>query len=303
MKKKIIKVGICAAYDWSLLRISLPLIYQYADSICISLDRNRRSWSGQQYGFNGGDFQQFISMIDSEKKIDVYEDDFCLPGLSSIENDNRQRTCMALRLGKGGWHIQIDCDEYFYRFCEFVQYLKRIISNPTGEEKPINIMCNWISVFKNIGSGFLIVDNSETNWETMPFATNRPEYLNARRNSHFNHLAPFFVVHDTWARNEDQLRQKLDSWGHNNDFADKEGYIEFWKSMDENGYSQAKDFHPLQPAVWHRLLFVGANGILDLIQKLNGYPLFKVRKWSLFWQNSRNLHRAKKIWEAIISLS
>jgi len=46
MADKIIKVGFCVAYDWHLLRNSLPLIYPHADMICLSLDKNSRAWGG-----------------------------------------------------------------------------------------------------------------------------------------------------------------------------------------------------------------------------------------------------------------
>lgn len=294
-----IKVGFCVAYDWELLRKSLPLIYKEADIICLSIDKSRKSWSGRSYSFDTSAFFNFIEEIDQEKKIDIYEDDFCKPELSAIENDNRQRTLMAARMGKQGWHIQIDSDEYFPDFGAFVRYLKKINRHPTGQEKPVNINCNWISIFKVNSSGYFIVDNSKTFWESMPFATNRPVYLNARRNGHFNHTSPFFVIHETWAREESQLQQKLDSWGHTSDFLDKQAYLSFWKSLDETNYSTVRDFHPLQPSDWHALMFVKANGINELINQVRENPIFRLSKFRLLFMNSRNVHRIKKLWSLI----
>lgn len=298
-QNKVIKVGFCVAYDWELLRKSLPLIYKDADAICLSIDKNRKSWSGRSYSFDAPAFFKFIQDIDQEKKIEVYEDDFYIPELSAIENDNRQRTLMAARMGKRGWHIQIDSDEYFLDFEAFVRYLVKMNPNPTGLEKPVNINCNWISIFKVAGNGYFIVDNSQTIWESMPFATNRPEYLNARRNGHFNHTSPFFVIHETWAREESQLQQKLDSWGHTSDFLDKQAYLSFWKSLDETNYSTVRDFHPIQPNVWHTLMFIKANGINDLINRVRENSIFQINKSSLLLKNSRNVHRIKKIWSLI----
>jgi hypothetical protein len=296
--KPIIKVGFCVAYDWQLLKFSLPQVYALADSICLSLDKNRRSWSGSHYDFDKDAFLKFIQSIDHQNKIDVYEDDFSLPELSSIQNDNRQRNLMAKRMGKDGWHIQIDSDEYFLDFEGFVKYLLKINKNPLQQEKPINITCNWVSVIKKTKNGFLIVDNTKNNWETMPFATNCPLYTNARRNSHFNHQSPFFVVHETWARSEEQLRQKIDSWGHDNDFVDKEAYFDFWKSLDESNYQHVENFHPLQPNVWHRLVFVEGKDSRDLIKSLSSKSYY-LNPIKLFLQNSRNIHRIKKLWKNI----
>ena len=298
-QNKIIKVGFCVAYDWELLRKSLPLIYKEADVICLSLDSNRRSWSGRPYSFDAPAFFAFIEQIDQDKKIDVYEDDFYKPELTAIENDNRQRTLMAARMGEQGWHIQIDADEYFPDFAAFVRYLIKKNPNPTSKEKPVNINCNWVSIFKADGNGYFIVDNSRTVWESMPFATNCPVYLNARRNNHFNHISPFFVIHETWAREEVQLQQKLDSWGHTNDFFDKQGYLSFWRSVSEDNCSTFQNFHPLQPEVWHRLIFFKATGITDLIRSIRENRIFRINGFVLFFRNSRNLHRVKKLWALV----
>jgi hypothetical protein len=294
-----IKVGFCVAYDWYLLKTSVPLVYPWTDLICISIDKERRGWSGKKYEFDEIKFREFIRLIDIEKKIDVYEANFALPELTTIVNDNRQRQLMAKRMGSGGWHIQIDSDEYFLDFRAFAEYLKKLIRMPNGKEKPINVMCNWISIIKKTSNGLLLVDNSKTDWETMPFATNCPEYSNARRNSHFNHRSPFFVVHDTWARDDKQLREKLDSWGHSDDFVDKEGYFSFWKSLSENNYKTIKDFHPLQPKVWHELLFVESSDINDLISKIKKSKFYKISKLKLYFQNSRNFSRLVRIWNLI----
>ena len=64
-----IKVGFCVAYDWELLRHSLPLVYADADIICLSIDKKRRSWAGASYQWNSESFQNFIQSIDTKKKI------------------------------------------------------------------------------------------------------------------------------------------------------------------------------------------------------------------------------------------
>ncbi|NJL12531.1 MAG: hypothetical protein HC913_05715 [Microscillaceae bacterium] len=95
MNKFLFKVGFCVAYDWELLKKSVPRVYEYADTICFSIDKNRKSWSGTPYNFDETAFQNFLFGVDVDKKIQVYEDDFSLSDLSPIENDNRQRTLMG----------------------------------------------------------------------------------------------------------------------------------------------------------------------------------------------------------------
>jgi hypothetical protein len=288
---KVIKIGFCVSYDWELLRKSLPLVYPHADTICLSIDKNRNSWSGLKYEFDDVAFSNFVRTLDVANKIDVYEDDFSIKNLSPIENDNRQRTLMAQRMGEGGWHVQIDSDEYFLNFKDFVHYLLQFNSSPSIHQKPVNICCNWISLIKKTEHGYLVVDNTQSALETMPFATNHPEYLNARRNSHFNHISPFFVIHETWARDENQLRQKLDSWGHDNDFLNKESFFNLWKALDEFNFQFLTNFHPLKPAVWHKLFFIRAKNIDELVQNVAQTHLVRANKMNLMLQNSRNAQR------------
>ncbi len=111
-----IKVGICVAYDWYLLKYSLPLIYAEASSICLSLDKDHVSWGSESYFMNDDEFEKLISEIDTDKKIKVLKEDFHSSQMSPRENEVDQRRRMAKFMGRGGWHIQIDCDEYFLNF-------------------------------------------------------------------------------------------------------------------------------------------------------------------------------------------
>jgi hypothetical protein len=282
-----IKVGFCVAYDWPLLMNSIPRLYQEADIICLSLDRNRRSWSGQLFSFDEKAFRQAIETIDVNNKIKIYIDSFYEPHLSPIENDNRQRSMMSKFLGEGGWHVQVDSDEYFLDFRGFVEYLKNFNPNPTGAEKAINICCNSVTVFKKLHDGFLVIDNKLFGWEISPIATNRPEYLGARRNSHFNHVSPFFFIHQSWAREENELTKKLNSWGHHSDFKSKDSYIAFWKSLDKYNYYYSYDFHPLSRGIWERLKFVEAETVDRLIVELNQAEFLHINRTRLFFKNSR----------------
>jgi len=287
MQDKIIKVGFCVAYDWELLKKSVPRIYDHADIICLSLDKNRKSWSGNTFVFDSQAFYAWVHAIDKNEKITILEEDFYQEGLQPIQNDNHQRKAMAAFLGKGGWHIQIDSDEYFFDFSSFKNYLLAINSNPTGEEKAINICCNWISLFKQTKTGFLFVHNRPDEYETMPFATNVPEYLNARHNSHFNHISPFFVLHETWARGEDQLWEKINSWGHDKDFLSKESYFSLWKCLDEYNYNYVKNIHPLKSTVWQALEYVPRIEVDEVIDWLKKSGLLKLNWLSLRIQNNR----------------
>lgn len=286
MAKSIIKVGFCVAYDWHLLKISVPLVYQEADLICFSIDKERRTWSGITYGFDQVDFDNWVAEIDREKKIIIDEGNFSDTSLSPIQNDNLQRNEMAKAMGPGGWHIQIDADEYILDFNGFCSYLKQFDQNPKpGEKKAINVCINLIPLIKFIYNGYIAAGANE-NYEVAPFATNAPVYHAARRNGHFNHISPYFALHETWARDEQVLWDKLNNWGHRDDF-NKKSYFKLWLALDEENYKYIKNFHPIKGDTWPFLYFIPGTSQTELIANARKSSLWKVSRLKLRWKNSR----------------
>lgn len=286
MSKSVIKVGFCVAYDWHLLKISVPLIYQEADLICFSIDKERRTWSGLKYEYDEVDFNNWVAEIDKEKKVIIHEGNFSDTSLSPLQNDNLQRNEMAKAMSNGGWHIQVDSDEYILDFKGFCSYLKQLDPNPTpGQKKAINVCINLIPLLKFIKKGY-IAAGAEENYEVAPFATNVPEYHAARRNGHFNHISPYFALHETWARDQQELWDKLNNWGHRDDF-NKESYYKLWLALDEKNYKYIKNFHPIKGETWPFLYYIPGTSQAELITNARSSSFKKISKLKLKWKNSR----------------
>lgn len=297
-KRKIIKTGFCVAYDWELLKNSLPKVYDASDVICLAIDRDRHSWSCNAYDFNDKAFYSFVKKIDKENKIDIYEDDFSLPNLNARENCNRHRTMIADRMGKGGWHIQVDADEYFLNFKGFTQYLKTIHPCPQGLEKPLNVCVGLIPLIKKLEDGFLYVDFKNKIPENAPFATNLPRYERARNNGHFNVLSPFMAVHETWARGEEELNFKLNNWGHSAEEleanARRNSFLKLWKALDKYNYRLVRDIHPAKPTTWPAIKYLDASSVDEFIEKIKDNP-FPLSSLELKLNNSRILAKIKSL--------
>lgn len=293
-----IKVGVCVAYDWEFLKTSLPLVYEDADIICLAIDKDRHSWKCNPYAFNNEQFFEFVKSIDTEKKIDVYEDDFSLSELNSRENCNRHRMMIAERLGKGGWHIQLDSDEYFAEFKNFVTELKQINNNPTGNEFAVNVCCPFIPIFKKTNNGYLLIDFMDRLPEIIPMATNKPNYERARQNGYFNIYTKHFVIHDTWARSEEEMRYKINNWGHSSEELSsdnsRESYFNLWKVVDDFNFIYLNNFHPAKSEVWPKLKYVKANSLKELIdsQRDEKFPL---SDFQLKLKNSIHYSRLSKL--------
>lgn len=289
MDDKSIKVGFCVAYDWYLLKHSLPIIYPYADVICLSIDKDRISWAGNKYPINDKEFYAFVNDIDTQHKIVIYEDDFYQENLTSMQNEVRQRKLIAERLGKGGWHIQIDTDEYFLNFKKFSDFLRA-----KQFKYNINIVCPWITLYKKNEHGYFVVKtDSFENIDFIQIATNNPTYEYGRRNGYFNYYTNFFILHQSWARDESEIKTKIENWGHNNDF-DTNAYLEKWRSLSVDNYKKYIDFHPFNPESWQGLDYVKADSISELINsyKTKSIPISPIK---LKLKNSVNYSRLAKV--------
>jgi len=203
---------------------------------------------------------------------------------------------IAEKMGKGGWHIQVDSDEYFLDFGSFVQELRRINNCPTGFEKPLNVCACVIPLIKKTSNGYLYVDFKSDVPETFPFATTFPDYQRARHNNHFNRLSSHYVIHETWARSENELWFKINNWGHAAEELQEQqrrlSYYNLWKSLDENNYQYVTNFHPAQAPTWPALNYCPGNSNQDFIQNFvaTKFPLSTVQ---LFLRNNRNVSRIK----------
>lgn len=292
MEEKI-KVGFCIAYDWELLAHALPAVYEASDEIFLSLDSQRKTWADIPYEWNQARFNNLISSIDFKNKVRIYEDNFHLGDLTTMENEVRQRNMLAAHMGQGGWHIQLDCDEYFIRFDEFVKYLKSL--KPRNYK--FNVSCSLITLFKQIDAGFLFVlPNALDRIEFIQIATRTPHYEVGRRNGDFNVYTNFKIIHQSWARSEADIRQKIKNWGHNNDF-DQAQFLKSWKNLDESNFKNYANFHPINPPQWHSLSLVEAGSVEQFFHLFDAKKFPSFSSLSLKIKNSRFLSRARAFWK------
>lgn len=267
-----IKVGFLVSYDYSYLYHSLPLVYKSADKIILAIDKKRVTWSGINFTI-ADSFFEWIKQIDTEKKITLYEDDFHIPELNTTECDTRERNMLAKQLGDGGWHIQVDSDEYFVDFEGFVDYLRSLESRARNES--IHVFTRFITLFKSVKNGFLVVSG---NTENIATATNKPDYYYIRNVQDITPVhSPFLVAHQSWARDPGEMEIKLKSWGHRNDF-NVDSYFKLWQAIDEHNYKFMHNFHPLNPLFWQALQYIEAHDIQQLIDKIRTQYLLSAKR-------------------------
>ena len=151
MKK--IQVGFLVSYDYELLKNSLPRVYEESDTIILAIDKERKTWNGDSFSINDS-FFAWIKEIDILNKVSIYEDDFYVADLSTMECEVRERKMLSEKMGIGNWLIQLDADEYFIDFEGFVNVVEmkaRIYNGNTCEdaeiwdENSLHISCTEIS--------------------------------------------------------------------------------------------------------------------------------------------------------------
>lgn len=278
-----IKVGYLVSYDYMMLLTSIKQLYNHVNRIYIAIDKDSKTWSGNQFEIPQSFFDE-IKRFDSSNKIEFYFDDFYVSDMSPMENEIRERNMLLKKMGKG-WLIQLDVDEYIYDFNCLEKYLRRYnFLTIFPKLCPIILQGRFVTLFKKQKNGFLYIDNEER----FCFITNYPKYTAARNN---NLVSKFFlginVIHQSWAREENEIIDKISNWGHKNDF-NTNSFLEFWKILDEKNYLKYINFHPLNQSSWDKLNFLPSNDIDDFINKyeiIHKQQLLKIPLMSIFFSN------------------
>jgi hypothetical protein len=256
-----IKVGYVLSYDYNMFLTSVKQLYYYVDKIFVAIDKDRKTWSGNHFEIPDSFFEE-VKLFDIENKIEFYFDSFHVPELSPMECDTRERNMLLKIMGKG-WLMQVDVDEYIYDFEKTVKFLKKHwYFNIYPKLTPIIFKGVWVTLFKELSDGYLYIENNER----FPFITNFPSFDVCRTNySVSSHLINVKVIHQSWARSEEQILFKIKNWGHRDDF-DTQKYFKFWKDLNSTNYRSYKNIHPLTPVLWDELHFLPSSSIDDFIK-------------------------------------
>jgi len=259
-----IKVGYLVSYDYSYLYLSINRIYDFVDKIYIAIDKDRLTWAGNKFEIPNSFFEK-IKEIDYLKKIIFYKDKFYVLELTPMECETRERNLLLKKMGRG-WLIQLDSDEYVVNIKELINYLKKHrYLNLICSLTPVVFQGTWITLFKQTKSGFLYIGGKEP----FPLITNYPKVEDGRYNRKIvNFDSEIEVVHQSWARSEEEIMTKIQNWGHKNDF-DTLHFFSFWKNLDEQNYKKVNNFHPLKDTNWSKLNYIESKESENFIDYYN----------------------------------
>jgi hypothetical protein len=231
------------AYDYRYAYNAVRSFYDIADEIILGIDADRLTWMRQPFEIDMEEMRAFIEDIDTGGKIRIVEGNYH-DQATAAHNDTVERSRLSREAAPGNWIVQIDADEILVNGPEFRAWL--LEKNPAD----CSVCAQWISIFKVFGNQALVVDPPV---EPVPVATMlRGEYRAARRTEQKRVMSPLRLLHFSWGRTPQELRQKLGNWGHAQDFNVREFY-RFWESVTLQNYAQARNFHPLDGPTWESL--------------------------------------------------
>ncbi len=277
MKK--IHVGFLLSYDYEKLKQSIPPVYDQSDAIFIAMDKEQRTWSGNTFEIDP-DFFEWLRDFDVDNKITIYKDDFCIEELNAIQNDTKERYMLSQKMGIGNWLVQVDADEVFIDFENFVKTLRRFdhyLDNPKAH--PIQIAGFLINIYKYVDDGILYV-NEPTR---VLLATNYPNYKVARKTKERIIYTDNVLMHECLSRTEEELQFKFENWGHkhqlNNEFFDK------WRNANSKTYKSIKNVFYIEPEKWKALSFFGTQNFTKIKQLIDSEASLKPSSFYLFKKN------------------
>ncbi|MDP3353985.1 MAG: hypothetical protein Q8S44_09615 [Flavobacteriaceae bacterium] len=275
-----IKVGYLVSYDYSMFLTSVKQLYNYVNKVYIAIDKGKKTWSGNKFEIPDSFFNE-VKQFDIKNKVEFYFDNFYVHELTPIECETRERNLLLKKMGKG-WKIQLDVDEYIYDFKTVSKYLKKYwYLTLFPKLTPIVFRGKLVTLYRLLPDGYLYIENNER----FSFITNQSNYTYTRNNNTVrNHFTNINVIHQSWARSEDEIQLKINNWGHRDDF-DTKSYFMFWKSLNRDNYKEYKNIHPLSPVVWNELNYLQSNSINEFINKYsikNKQVLIPISKSKIF---------------------
>jgi|SRR5690554_532637 len=277
MKK--VQTGFLVSYDYEKLKKSIPSVYEDSDEIFLAIDHQCRTWTGNQFVIDES-FFLWLETFDVDKKITIYRDDFYIPELSPIDNDTRERTMLGEKMGIGNWLIQIDADEVFINFSDFVHQLRkydRFLDHP--EKHKIQISGFLINIYKYLDNGFLYINDATK----FLVATNFPNYKRARNTRERVIYVDSYALHETLSRTEEELRFKLQNWGHKDEI--NETFLDKWITANEHNYLEMKDLFYLNPKDWKSLEYFSSLDLKAFKEEITKNPYLKKSKFWLWKKN------------------
>jgi hypothetical protein len=256
-KKSVISL---IAYDAEMLPRSIESYYDYVDEIVLGIDKERISWSGNEYKFNEIELWTALDKLDVDKKIKVIEDNFHRSSIP-IENDNHQRNFLKQHCTHD-WVFSFDADEVLINPREFF-----IDFCPLVEDYDIDLMFYWFLPYKETQDGTLFISDASRqhffNEEVQGFATSKTNTFTYCRwtNNQKKIQSPLAILHYSFCREDAKLELKRNNFGHSVE-SKQDPFYDIRKQVGLGNYHQLVNFKSSNMGPqWPALMLVPTSDI------------------------------------------
>jgi hypothetical protein len=260
------------SYDAHLLPNSIKTYYEYVDEIILGIDKDRISWSNNNFSFDENALWKDLSKIDTENKISVIEEDFHKSEIA-IENDNYERNFLKEQC-EHDIIVSVDADENLLLPKEFfIDFLPLTLPYLSKYD----ICMTWATPYKEIDDTTLVIANHDSTpyfGETQGFITHKNSTFTYARWTDKSGgglgriLSPLRAIHYSLCRDEDALNKKVHNIGHS-DIAETDPFFDLWKQVTLENYNELKDFRTsgLGDAQWPALFPVKTEQLISYYEQ------------------------------------
>ena len=272
-KKSVISL---ISYDANrFLAQSIKRYYNYVDEIVLGLDKDRITWSGNDFSFDEDSLWGELSQIDGEGKVSIIEEDFHQSSIA-IENDNYERNFLKEQCSHD-WIFSFDADEvlvnakdFFLNFCPLVErYYNKA-----------DLCMTWATPYKVVedtegNSHTLVIANTDDSpffGENQGFVTSKDSTFTYARWTDTSGaggnrlLSPLVALHWSLCRPDNELHEKINNIGHS-DLVEQDPFYQIWTQVNWENYHELENFKTsgLGEQQWPTLFAVPSEHVEDYI--------------------------------------
>ncbi len=257
---------------------SIKKYYGYVDEIVLGIDKDRITWSGNNFTIDENELWSELQKIDTEGKISIIEEDFHKSKIA-IENDNYERNFLKAQCSHD-WIFSFDADEmlvnpkeFFYDYCPIVE----------NYYNKVDILMTWATPYKTVedeaGESFclFIANEDDTPFfgENQGVVTSKDStYTYARwtdksAGGTANRVrSPLVAVHWSLCRPDSELHEKINNIGHS-DIVEKDPFYQIWSQVNINNYHELHNFKTsgLGEAQWPKLRAIPTNEVENYVKE------------------------------------
>lgn len=260
---------------------SIERYYDYVDEIVLGIDKDRITWSGNDFSIDEDALWSELSALDGDSKISIIEEDFHQSKVA-IENDNFERNFLKEQCSHD-WIFSFDADEmlvnakdFFYEYCPLVErYMGKA-----------DVLMTWATPYKVVedeeGNSITLVianeDGSPFFGENQGVVTSKDSTFTYARwtdksgAGHNRLTSPLIALHWSLCRPDKELHEKINNIGHS-DLVEKDPFYQIWSQVDITNYDELHNFKTsgLGQQQWPRLEPINSEHVEDYIkQYING---------------------------------